>query len=144
VSVLDPCLGQGIPCPRTSLWVARTLLGGIRTPSKGPDMLTWGSRTVSRGSGLCVQGSGAPSWRSGPTDCILRYIIFSGHVAPLEPSMWWGRVLFTARLEIATWAPCLHTVVRGTPDSGYRQKDFLRTRASSMSSLLPTHLNKMV
>jgi hypothetical protein len=24
------------------------------------------------------------------------------------------------RLEIAVWAPCLHTVVRGTPDSGYR------------------------
>jgi hypothetical protein len=39
VSVLDPCLGQGILCPGTSLWVARTLLGGIRTPSKGPDTL---------------------------------------------------------------------------------------------------------
>jgi hypothetical protein len=39
VSVLDPCLGQGIPCPRTSSWVARTLLGGMRTPFKGPDTL---------------------------------------------------------------------------------------------------------
>jgi hypothetical protein len=39
VSVPDPCLGQGIPCPGTSLWVARTLLGGIQTPSKGPGML---------------------------------------------------------------------------------------------------------
>jgi hypothetical protein len=38
-SVPDPCSGQGIPCPGTSLWVARTLLGGIRTPSKGPDTL---------------------------------------------------------------------------------------------------------
>jgi hypothetical protein len=65
-------------------------------------------------------GSGASLWRFGPTDCILGYIIFSGHVAPLEPSTWWGRVLFTARLEIAARAPCLHTVVRGTPDSGYR------------------------
>jgi hypothetical protein len=74
-----------------------------------------------RGSELCVQGSGASSWRSGPTDCILGYIIFFGHVAPLEPSTWWGQVLFTARLEIVTRAPCLHTVVRGTPDSGYRQ-----------------------
>jgi hypothetical protein len=74
-----------------------------------------------RGSGLCVHGSGASSWRSGPTDCTLGYIIFSGHVAPLGPSTWWGRVLFTARLEIAARAPCLHTVVRGTPDSGYRQ-----------------------
>jgi hypothetical protein len=74
-----------------------------------------------RGFRLCVQGSGASSWRPGPTDCILGYIIFSGHVAPLEPSTWWGRVLFTARLEIAAGAPCLHTVVRGTPDLGYRQ-----------------------
>jgi hypothetical protein len=74
-----------------------------------------------RGSGLCVQGSGGSSWRSGPTDCILGHIIFSGHVAPLEPLTWWGRVLFTVRLEIAARAPCLHTVVRGTPDSGYRQ-----------------------
>jgi hypothetical protein len=39
VSVPDPCLGQGIPCHGTSLWVARTLLGGIRTPSKGPGTL---------------------------------------------------------------------------------------------------------
>jgi hypothetical protein len=53
-----------------------------------------------RVSGLCVQGSDASSWKSGPTDCILGYIISSGHVAPLEPSTRWGRVLFTARLEI--------------------------------------------
>jgi hypothetical protein len=74
-----------------------------------------------RGSGLCVQGSGASSWRFGPTNCILGHIIFSGHVAPLEPSKWWGRVLFIARLEIAARALCLHTIVRGTPNSGYRQ-----------------------
>jgi hypothetical protein len=90
------------------------------TPSKGPGMLTWGVQDRIRGSGLCVQGSGASLWRSGPTDCILGYIIFSGHVASLEPSTWWGRVLFTARLEIVARAPCLHTVARGTPDSGYR------------------------
>jgi hypothetical protein len=36
VSVPDPCFGQGTLYPGTSLWVARTLLGGIRTPSKGP------------------------------------------------------------------------------------------------------------
>jgi hypothetical protein len=74
-----------------------------------------------RGSGLCVQGSGASLWRSSPTDCVLGYIILSGHVALIEPSTWWGRALFTARLEIATRASCLHIVVRGTPDSGYRQ-----------------------
>jgi hypothetical protein len=35
--------------------------------------------------------------------------------------MWWGRVLFATRLEIAVWTPRLHTVIRGTPVSGYRQ-----------------------
>jgi hypothetical protein len=41
-----------------------------------------------RGSGLCVQGSGASSWRSGPADCILGYIIFPSHVAALELPTW--------------------------------------------------------
>jgi hypothetical protein len=81
-----------------------------------------------RGSRLCVQGSSASLWRSSPTDCILGYIILYGHVALLEPSTWWGRALCTAWLEIATWAPCLHTVVRGTPDSGYRQWPRARLR----------------
>jgi hypothetical protein len=52
---------------------------------------------------------------------ILGYIIFSRHMVPLEPSTRWGRVLFTVRLEIVVRAPCLDTVVMGTPDSGYRQ-----------------------
>jgi hypothetical protein len=57
----------------------------------------------------------------GPTVDTLEGIVFSSHVAALEPSTWWGRVLFTTRLEIAAWAPRLYTVVRGTPVSGYRQ-----------------------
>jgi hypothetical protein len=40
MSVPDPSLGQDIPYPGTSLWVAWTLLGGIRTPSKGLGTLT--------------------------------------------------------------------------------------------------------
>jgi hypothetical protein len=52
----------------------------------------------------------------------LEYIIFSSHVAGLEPSTWWGRALFTTRLEIAAWVSRLHTVVRGTPVLGYQQK----------------------
>jgi hypothetical protein len=44
----------------------------------------------------------------------LEYIIFPGHVAAPEPSTWWGRVLFTTRLEIAVWVPRLHTVERDT------------------------------
>jgi hypothetical protein len=64
VSVPDPCLGQGIPCPGTSLWVVRTLLGGIRTPSKGPNTLTWESQTVFGGSGCAYRGPVLP--RGGP------------------------------------------------------------------------------
>jgi hypothetical protein len=70
---------------------------------------------------LSVQGSSALSWRSGPTDGILEYITSFGHVASLGPPTWWSRALFTTRPEIAAQAPCFHTVVRGTPDSGYRQ-----------------------
>jgi hypothetical protein len=66
------------------------------------------------------QGSGIFPRGFGPTIDTLEDIVFSGHVAALEPSTWWGRVLFTTRLEIATRAPRLHTVVRGTPVSWYR------------------------
>jgi hypothetical protein len=51
---------------------------------------------------------------------ILGCIIFSCHVVPLEPSTRSGRVLFTVRLEDIVRAPCLHTIVGGTPDSGYQ------------------------
>jgi hypothetical protein len=72
-------------------------------------------------SGPYIQGSGTFPWGSGPTVDTLEDIVFSGHMAALELSTGWGRVLFTTRLEIATRAPRLHTVVRGTPVSGYRQ-----------------------
>jgi hypothetical protein len=76
---------------------------------------------LTRRSGPYIQGSGTSPWGSGPTADILEDIVFSGHVAALEPPAWWGRALFATRLEIAAWTPCLHTVVRGTPVSGYRQ-----------------------
>jgi hypothetical protein len=72
-------------------------------------------------SGPYMQGSDTFLWGSGPTVDTLEDIVFSGHVVALEPSTWWGRMLFSTRLEIAARAPCLHTVVRGTPVSGYRQ-----------------------
>jgi hypothetical protein len=70
---------------------------------------------------LYVQGSDTFPWGSGSTVDALEYIVFSGHVAVPEPSTWWGQALFSTRLEIAAWVPHLHTVVRGTPVSGYRQ-----------------------
>jgi hypothetical protein len=73
-----------------------------------------------RRSGSYMQGSDTFPWGSRPTVDTMEDIVFSGHVATLESSTWWGRVLFTTRLEIAARAPRLHTVVRGTPVSGYR------------------------
>jgi hypothetical protein len=42
---------------------------------------------------LYIQGSGTFPWGSGLTVDTLEYIIFSGHVAALESSTWWGRAL---------------------------------------------------
>jgi hypothetical protein len=85
MSVPDPCLGQGIPCPGTSLWVARTLLGGIRTPSKGPGTLTWESRTVFGGPGCAYRGPVLP--RGGPVQLIAPWDI-SSFLATWHP---WSR-----------------------------------------------------
>jgi hypothetical protein len=76
---------------------------------------------LARRSGLCIQGSDTFPWGSGPNVDTLEYIVSSGHMAAPEPPTWWGRALFAALLKIAAWTPCLHTVVRSTPDSGYRQ-----------------------
>jgi hypothetical protein len=65
-----------------------------------------------RKSGPYMQESGIFPWGSRPTVDTLECINFSGHVAAPEPSTWCGQVLFTTRLEIAAWAPCLLTVVR--------------------------------
>jgi hypothetical protein len=67
------------------------------------------------------QGSGTFTWGPGPTVDTIEYIVSSGHVAAPVPPMWRGQALFATWLEPAAWTPRLHTVVRGTPDSGYRQ-----------------------
>jgi hypothetical protein len=95
-------------------------VSGLDPTPRGPGR-TRGGPGPHRRSGLYVQGFGTSPWGSGPTVDILEYIVFSGHVAAPEPSTWWGRVLFTTRLEIAAWTPRLYAVVRGTPVSGYRQ-----------------------
>jgi hypothetical protein len=85
VSVPDPCLGQGIPYTGTSLWVARTLLGGIQTPSKGPGTLTWESRTVFGGPGCAYRGPVLP--HRGPVQLIAPWDI-SSFLATWRP---WSR-----------------------------------------------------
>jgi hypothetical protein len=39
VSAPDPCLGHDTSSPGTLLWVVRSLLGGVRTPSNGSRLL---------------------------------------------------------------------------------------------------------
>jgi hypothetical protein len=115
--------GLGILCPR--------ILGPC---CECPRPHTEGSGTRPSGP-VCARGGPGPlpevrsaytgvrhfPMGSGLTIDTLEYIIFSGHVVASELSTWWGRVLFTTRLEIVARAPRLHTIVRGTPVSGYRQ-----------------------
>jgi hypothetical protein len=108
-SVLRPCCAWPGPCTGESGAHPR----GLGTPVEVLDL--------TRRSGLYVQGSSTSPWGFGPTVDTLEYIVFSGRVATRESTTWWGRALFTTRLEAAAWAPHLHTVVRGTPVSGYRQ-----------------------
>jgi hypothetical protein len=67
----------------------------------------WGVRRPPTGAGLTVG--------------VLKQATPYGHVATPDLLTRRDRVLSTARLEIAARAPSLHTVVRGTPDLGYRQ-----------------------
>jgi hypothetical protein len=127
VSALDPCLAL------IKAWVFFVpkswdpAESGSDPTHRGPDPILgiWlapaGVPDLSWRFGLYIQRSGTLPWGSGLTVDTLEHIVFSGHVAVPELSTWWDWVLFTMRLEIAMRAPCLHTVVRGTPVSGYRQ-----------------------
>jgi hypothetical protein len=110
------------PDPRLALikaWVF--FVPESRDPSQGSGSRPWRSLTLPGGP-VCVCRGLAPS-HGGPDPLLIpwRVFVFSSHVAAPEPSTWWGRSSFTTRLEIATWVSRLHTVVRGTPVSGYRQ-----------------------
>jgi hypothetical protein len=109
----------GFPLSR-DLVVARTLLGGIQTPSKGPGTLTQESWVTIGGTSCAYRGlalpCGGPARLTHP-GCT----IFPCHMVPLDLPMWWGRALFTVWLRNGVRAPCLHTVVRCTPVLGYRQ-----------------------
>jgi hypothetical protein len=66
---------------------------------RGPDPILgvrfapMGVLDLTRRPSLYIQGSDTFPWGSGLTVDTLEYIIFSGHVAAPEPSMWRGRVL---------------------------------------------------
>jgi hypothetical protein len=71
----------GSPLSR-DLVVAWTLLGGIWTPSKGLDMLTWESQAVIGGPGYAYRGPVLP--HGGPVQLIhpRMYHLFLPHGAP--------------------------------------------------------------
>jgi hypothetical protein len=102
-SIPDPCLGHGTSSPRTLLWVARSPLGGVRTLSMASGRFTSGVRVVRIGV-LCLLG---------PMVFVSENATLTAHEILLG--------LFSARLSVAAQASCLHTVVRGTPNPGYRQ-----------------------
>jgi hypothetical protein len=62
---------------------------GVRSASVEVLDLTWRSD-------LYMQGSDVFLWGFRPTVDTLEDIVLSGHVAALEPSTWWGRVLLTS------------------------------------------------
>jgi hypothetical protein len=114
----DPYSCQGSPCPGTLL--RSEPYSEDLGPIRGTRHAFLGVLDCNRGSGLCVQGSGVPLWRSGPIDASLGCIIFPCHVVPLDLPMWWGRVLFFVWPGDIVRVQRLYTIVEGTPDSGYR------------------------
>jgi hypothetical protein len=123
------------PDPRLALIKVRVLLLESRElvvsdlgPTQGGPVPVSGVQFIlaevldpARRFGLCIQGSDTFPWGAGPTVDTMEYIVSSGHVAAPVPPMWRGQPLFATWLEAAAWTPRFHTVVRGTPDSGYRQ-----------------------
>jgi hypothetical protein len=74
-------------------WNLRTLLWAVRTPYGGVRSVHVGVLDQSWRSGLYILGSSTFPWGSGFTTTTLECITFSGHVAALDPPMWWGQAL---------------------------------------------------
>jgi hypothetical protein len=102
-STPDPCLGYDTSFPRTLLWVVRSSLGGVQTPSNGFGLLYLG------GPG-CAHRDPEPT---RPEGMVSESATLTAHEIPLG--------LFSVRLKVAAQASCLHTAVRGTPNPGYRK-----------------------
>jgi hypothetical protein len=103
VSTPDLCPGHDTSFPGPLLWVVRSSLGGVRTLSNGFGLLYLG------GPG-CAHRDPEPT---GPEGVVSKSATLTTHETPLG--------LFFVRLRVATQASSLHTVVRGTPNPGYRQ-----------------------
>jgi hypothetical protein len=102
-SIPNPCLGRGASPPGSLLRVVRSSLGGVRTLSNGSGLLYFG------GPGCAYRGP-VPS---GSDAVASENATLTAHKIPLG--------LFSARLRVAAQASCPYTVVRGTPNPGYRK-----------------------
>jgi hypothetical protein len=102
MSVPDPGLGHDTPFHGTLLWAVQSSLGGVRTLSNGFGLL------YSGGLGRAHRGP-VPS---GPNGVVSENATLTAHKIPLR--------LFSARQRVTAQASCLYTVVRGTPNPGYR------------------------
>jgi hypothetical protein len=108
----------------------------VRDPSRGSSLYSQRSWTLPGGLGRVSRG---PVFsRGGPDPLLTPWSILSpgGHVAAPVLPMWQGQALFATWLEAAAWTPRLHTVVRGTPDLGYRQVLYYSGVADMESRLL--------
>jgi hypothetical protein len=94
---------------------------GVRTLFGGSGLHPWRSWTLPGGPVYIYKGPILS--HGGPDPLLILWRILSSLATwrPWSRPCGGGRVLFTTRLEIAARAPCLHTVVRGNPISGYRQ-----------------------
>jgi hypothetical protein len=101
--VSDLSLVYDTPFPGTLLWAVRSSLDGVRTLSNGFGLLYF------RGPGHAHRGPAS----SGPDSVISENATLTAHKIPLR--------LFPTRLWVAAQTSCLYTVVRGTPNLGYRQ-----------------------
>jgi hypothetical protein len=102
VSVPDLSLVYDTPFSGTLLWAVWSSLDGVRTLSNGFGLLYFG------GLGRAHRGPTS----SGPDSVISENATLIAHKIPLR--------LFSARLWVATQTSCPYTVVRGTPNLGYR------------------------
>jgi hypothetical protein len=101
-SVPDLSLVYDTPFPGTLLCAVRSSLDGVRTLFNGFGLLYFG------GPGRAHRGP----MSSGPDSVISENATLTAHKIRLR--------LFPVRLWVATQTSCLYTVVRGTPNLGYR------------------------
>jgi hypothetical protein len=96
--------------PRLRHFLSRDLVMGGPEPLDGVRTLSNGSELLYFGGPGCAHRGPAPS---GPDGIISENATLTAHEIPLG--------LFSTRLRVAAQTSCLYTVVRGTPNPGYRQ-----------------------